>query len=75
LHELFYVEHLEGGKTVMDKIRPTHKYSGRNSHGFWRYVNALKGKDHDAAYAMGVMLQDLEYRVLKFITRLSHKGK
>jgi hypothetical protein len=49
-------------------IRLTHKYSGRNSLAFWEYVLALKGKDHDAAYAMGVMLQDLEDRVLQFIT-------
>ena len=43
------------------------RYSEEKSTGFWREINALKGKDHDAAYAMGVMLQNLEWQVLAFI--------
>ena len=45
----------------------TPRYGGRNSHAFWRRVNALKGKDHDAAYSMGCILQNLEHSVLQFI--------
>ena len=48
-------------------VRLTPRYSGRNSHGFWRRVNALKGKDWDAAYSMGVALQNHEQAVLQFI--------
>jgi fructose-bisphosphate aldolase class 1 len=48
-------------------VRLTPRYSGRNSHGFWRRVNALKGKDWDAAYSMGVALQNHEQTVLRFI--------
>ena len=40
----------------MDKKTLTPRYSGRNSRKFWKYVNALNGKDRDAAYSMGVML-------------------
>lgn len=43
------------------------QYSGECSHEFWNTINSLEGKDHDAAYSMGVMLQDLESRVLLFI--------
>ena len=48
-------------------VRLTPRYSGRNSHGFWRRVNSLKGKDWDAAYSMGVALQNHEHTVLRFI--------
>lgn len=48
-------------------VRLTPRYSGRNSHGFWRRINALKGKDWDAAYSMGVALQNHEHTVLQFI--------
>ena len=51
-------------------VRLTPRYSGRNSHGFWRRVNALKGKDWDAAYSMGVALQNHEQAVLQFINEL-----
>ena len=45
----------------------TPRYSGRNSHEFWRRINAPKGKDWDAAYSMGVALQNHEHTVLQFI--------
>jgi fructose-bisphosphate aldolase class 1 len=48
-------------------VRLTPRYSGRNSHGFWRRVNALKGKDWEAAYSMGCALQNHEHTVLQFI--------
>ena len=56
------------GKASLDPlVRLTPRYSGRNSHGFWRRVNSLKGKDWDAAYSMGVALQNHEHTVLRFI--------
>jgi len=48
-------------------VRLTPRYSGRNSHEFWRRINALRGKDWDAAYSMGVALQNHEHTVLQFI--------
>ena len=48
-------------------VRLTPRYSGRNSHEFWRRINALKGKDRNAAYSMGVALQMHEHSVLQFI--------
>ena len=48
-------------------VRLTPRYSGRNSHEFWRRINAMKGKDWDAAYSMGVALQNHEHTVLQFI--------
>ena len=56
-------------------VRLTPRYSGRNSHGFWRRVNALKGKDWDAAYSMGVALQNHEQAVLQFINDKKSNGK
>ena len=47
------------------KLKP--RYSGESSHKFWRRVNSLKGENWDAAYAMGVRLQNLEEEVLRFI--------
>ena len=47
--------------------RLTPRYSGRNSHEFWRRINAMKGKDWEAAYSMGVALQNHEHTVLQFI--------
>ena len=50
-------------------------YSGDKSRKFWKRVNSLRGKDWDAAYAMGVMLQNLEGSVLREINkRLKKKG-
>ena len=48
-------------------VHLTPRYSGRNSHEFWRRINALQGKDWDAAYSMGVALQNHEHTVLQFI--------
>jgi len=49
------------------KLKP--RYSGESSHKFWRRVNSLKGENWDAAYAMGVRLQNLEEEVLRFINK------
>lgn len=46
-------------------IRP--KYSGRYSHGFWKQINALKGKKHSEAYALGCALQEAERRLLRLL--------
>ena len=43
------------------------RYSGYKSRGFWAEVHKLKGKERDAAYAMGCMLQDLETRVIRYV--------
>ncbi len=45
-------------------------YSGDASREFWGRVDSLHGKDLEAAYMMGVMLQDLEGRVLRFVEEL-----
>ena len=51
-------------------------YSGVDSVPFWQRVNLLKGKDRDSAYLLGVVLQDVEEKVLRFIRVYeSLKGK
>ena len=42
---------------------------------FWKAVNSLKGKDWDAAYSMGCMLQHLEAQVLDFLNEKLHQRK
>ncbi len=49
------------------------RYSGRNSHDFWRRINSLNVKDWDAAYSMGVALQNHEHSVLQFINAKPNK--
>lgn len=49
----------------MSTIKP--KYSGRYSIKFWSRLNSLTGKDWDTAYDMGVDLQNLEEKLLKFL--------
>ena len=53
----------------------TPRYSGRNSHEFWRRINAMKGKDWDAAYSMGVALQNHEHTVLQFINAKTPRSR
>ena len=40
-------------------------YSGALSRKFWAEVRTLKEPDHSVMYALGVVLQDLEERVLR----------
>jgi len=55
-------------------MRP--RYAGPDSVDFWKRVAALKGKDRDAAYMLGIVLQDVEGKVLRFIRAYeSLKGK
>jgi len=49
------------------KFKP--HYSGEKSHKFWRRVNSFRGENWEDAYAMGVKLQNLEEKVLKFINK------
>ena len=52
------------------------RYSGDESQEFWRIVNTeMKGKEQDAAYQMGCMLQDLESRVVRYINEKRVKEK
>ena len=46
-------------------IKP--KYSGYLSKKFWAKVNELEGPRCDAAYAMGVILQEVELHVLRYL--------
>ena len=39
-------------------------YSGPKSKKFWKMVNSLPSPDHDALYLAGVLLQDMEHKVL-----------
>jgi hypothetical protein len=57
------------GCTVEDHVLLTPRYSGRNSHRFWKCVNALSGLERDIAYSMGCALQNHEHAVLKFINK------
>lgn len=50
------------------------RYSGRNSHEFWRRVNAEKGKLWDALYGMGVALQEQEAKMLKELNQRASIG-
>ena len=42
---------------------PKH-YSGPKSEKFWKLVNSLPSPDHDALYLAGVLLQEMEGKVL-----------
>ncbi len=57
------------------KVLLQSRYSGQPSRRFWKRVNSLKGKNHEAAYDMGCMLQDLEGRVLRFINEILPEAK
>ncbi len=42
-------------------------YARLDSSLFWRRVDALKGKELEAAYILGCALQDLEARVMDYL--------
>lgn len=55
-------------------VRMTPKYSGEESKGFWELVKSIKNRrDHDAAYMLGVILQNLEGDVLNELDRLTRE--
>lgn len=53
------------GFWLSDEVGP--RYSGDASKPFWDLVHELDGDEHEAAYVMGCMLQDLESRVLRYL--------
>ena len=49
-------------------------YSGHKSIGFWKRINALPGEKQNAAYKLGVALQNFEADVLRLI-KLFEEGR
>lgn len=43
------------------------KYSGEESHGFWKRVNSLPSEEKRVMYACGVLLQNMEEDVLRWL--------
>jgi hypothetical protein len=54
-----------GGIIQGEGMKP--HYSGPNSMKFWKRINKLSGARNDAAYTLGVVLQNLERDVLRLI--------
>lgn len=53
---------------------PIRYYSGRLSEAFWKRVSALRdASDQEAVYALGVLLQETEGRVLGWLERAEAK--
>jgi len=50
-------------------------YSGKHSEKFWERVNALKPRDQSVCYAAGVLLQDMEGKVLTWIENAEAQKK
>ena len=44
-----------------------HHYSGKNSSKFWNRIDKFKGKEHDALYTLGIVLQKFEESVLDIL--------
>lgn len=53
----------------------TSHYSGNGSREFWNRVNRLASPDADVLYMLGVVLQDLESRVLNQLRNAELKAK
>ena len=54
--------------TAKPKLKPLQRhYSGELSREFWDRINSLPRKRHDALYAAGVRLQEMESTVLEEI--------
>ncbi len=47
--------------------KTTRHYSGKRSKRFWSRVNALPESSSSTLYYSGVLLQDMEWRVLKWL--------
>lgn len=52
------------------KVRLVRWYSGDNSQPFWKRINNVKGNRHDLLYTLGVILQDIEEKVLREIEEI-----
>lgn len=48
----------------MKKEKSKFMYSGKNSKKFWEHINSQKGMKKKHFYALGVLLQDIEYQIL-----------
>lgn len=58
----------------MPKVKKTKKpkwleplYSGKQSTKFWERVNKIRGREGNAVYVAGCLLQDVESRVLQIL--------
>lgn len=49
------------------------RYAGERSQDFWDAVKKLKGADNEAAYMLGIALQELEARVLQFVVNAQER--
>lgn len=53
-----------------------HQYSNNSSRDFWKRVNSLKNKaDWQELYSLGVILQDLESKVLRRLSDVEKESK
>lgn len=52
----------------MKKTKIRAAYSGPGSKKFWAAVKALPDEEHEALYASGVLLQEMEERVLAWLS-------
>jgi hypothetical protein len=51
------------------KLKP--KYSGKESTKFWDEINAIKNHEEwDKAYTLGVVLQNIEADILRFLKQI-----
>ena len=55
--------------------RTAPRYSGDLSVDFWRRINALADPDKSMLYAAGVILQDVEHRVLVWLDNTQESPK
>ena len=56
------------------KAKIPRKYSGRRSVAFWDRLNALPPEEQKRLYFCGVMLQDIEQKVLGWIEAAEWKA-
>ena len=49
------------------KLKAKHRYSGPNSKAFWHRVSKLDGFEHGSLYTAGILLQEMESRVLGWL--------
>jgi hypothetical protein len=60
-------------QTKPEKFRP--HYSGPASKKFWAHIKNLPDSRHDEMYALGCILQDIEYRVLAGLANIESAEK
>ena len=52
-------------KVKIKKFKP--RYSGKKSERFWQAVNQLEEPEHSEMYLAGVLLQDMEGKVISIL--------